>query len=48
MNSIDGYFGLELSNSYKHYHTGAKALKTGRNALEYVLRVNNYNSILYL
>lgn len=44
MNSIGGYFGLELSKG-KEFHINAIRLNTGRNALEYVLRANSYKKI---
>lgn len=44
MESIGGYFGLELSNN-KEFHKSAIRLNTGRNALEYILLVNSYKKI---
>ena len=44
MNAIGGYFELELRNG-KDYHIDALSLNTGRNALEYVIRANNYEKI---
>ncbi len=44
MNAIGGYFQLELPKG-KIYHEGAIALNTGRNALEYILRVRKYEKI---
>lgn len=44
MDSIGGYFGLELSKS-KEFHKNAIRLNTGRNALEYVLLANSYKKI---
>ena len=44
MNEFGGYFELEL-NEGKDYHAGAIKLNTGRNALEYILRVNKYKKI---
>ncbi|MBO2544797.1 hypothetical protein J0871_10260 [Salegentibacter sp. BDJ18] len=41
---IGGYFELELNNGFE-YHGDAIALNTGRNAFEYILKVNNYNHI---
>lgn len=42
--AIGGYFELEL-NSGLEFHKEAIRLNTGRNALEYLLRVNNYKKI---
>ena len=42
--AIGGYFELEL-NSGLEFHNDAIRLNTGRNALEYLLRVNNYKKI---
>jgi len=44
--SIGGYFELELSQG-SEYHSSAIALNTGRNCLEYILRVRGYKK-LYL
>lgn len=44
MSAIGGYFSLELNNR-NEYHTNAIRLNTGRNALEYILRVKLYNKI---
>lgn len=44
MDSIGGYFGLELSKG-KEFHKSAIRLNTGRNALEYILLVNSYKKI---
>ncbi|MEM8520383.1 hypothetical protein [Flavobacterium sp. PL12] len=44
MNAIGGYFELEL-NQNSIYHTDAIALNTGRNALEYILKANQYKKI---
>lgn len=46
MHSIGGYFGLELQSG-NHYHSGSNCVKlnTGRNSLEYILKVNNYSKI---
>ena len=44
MKPIGGYFELEL-NHFTEYHTEAIALNTARNALEYVLRANEYQKI---
>lgn len=44
MNAIGGYFELEL-NQNSVYHTDAIALNTGRNALEYILKANQYKKI---
>jgi hypothetical protein len=41
MNAIGGYFELELRKG-KEYHSGALALNTGRNAIEYVLKGRKY------
>jgi hypothetical protein len=42
--AIGGYFELEL-NKNSEYHRNAVRLNTGRNALEYILDVNNYRKI---
>ncbi len=42
--SIGGYFELELSQCAE-YHGKALALNTGRNALEYILRVRGYKRV---
>lgn len=42
--SIGGYFELELPRGAE-YHGKALALNTGRNALEYILRVRGYNRV---
>ena len=44
MKAIGGYFGLELNNG-DEYHSSAIRLNTGRNALEYILRVRKYEKI---
>ena len=44
MDSIGGYFGLELSKG-KEFHKSAIRLNTGRNALEYILLANSYKKI---
>ena len=44
MESIGGYFSLELSNG-ESYHPHAIALNTGRNCLEYILRCRNYHKV---
>ena len=44
MTSIGGYFELELPQG-KEYHSQAIALNTGRNALEYILRVRGYKRV---
>ena len=44
MRPIGGYFSLELPCG-EPYHNGALALNTGRNALEYILRVRGYNRV---
>lgn len=44
MKPIGGYFELELSFN-EPYHKGALALNTGRNCLEYVLRVRGYMKV---
>lgn len=41
---IGGYFELEL-NSGQEFHAKAIRLNTGRNALEYVLRANDYRKV---
>ncbi len=43
-NSIGGYFELEL-NKNKEFHENAICLNTGRNCLEYILKVNKYKKI---
>ena len=42
--AIGGYFSLELNNR-EEYHSYAINLNTGRNALEYILRVRNYSKV---
>lgn len=44
MSSIGGYFELELRKN-SSYHQKSIALNSGRNAFEYVLKVNGYNRI---
>lgn len=44
MKSIGGYFGLEIKEGM-HYHKNAILLNTGRNALEYILKANQYSKI---
>jgi len=44
MEAIGGYFELELNNDVE-YHKNALKLNTGRNCLEYILRVKNYKKI---
>lgn len=44
MEAIGGYFSLELP-FYGEYHQGAIRLNTGRNCLEYILRVRNYSKV---
>ena len=44
MNSIGGYFELELQRG-KEYHEHAVKLNTGRNALKYILKVKEYEKI---
>lgn len=44
MKSIGGYFELELPQGTE-YHNQAIALNTGRNALEYILRVRGYKRV---
>ena len=44
MEPIGGYFSLELP-LYEEYHKDAIRLNTGRNCLEYILRVHNYNKV---
>ena len=44
MTSIGGYFELELPQKTE-YHKAAIALNTGRNALEYILRVRGYKRV---
>ena len=41
---IGGYFSLELPH-YEEYHKDAIRLNTGRNCLEYILRVRNYKKV---
>ena len=43
-NPIGGYFELELQRGLE-YHRDCIALNTGRNALEYILKVNGYNRV---
>lgn len=42
--AIGGYFELELPY-HEEYHSDAIALNTGRNCLEYILRVREYNHV---
>lgn len=42
--AIGGYFELELA-THNELHTESIKLNTGRNALEYILRANNYKKI---
>ena len=44
MNSIGGYFGLELRTG-GHYHPHAIKLNTSRNCLEYILKAKQYKKI---
>ena len=44
MDSIGGYFGLELSQG-KAYHENALCLNTGRNCLEYILLSRGYKKL---
>lgn len=44
MEAIGGYFSLELPNSGE-YHQDAIRLNTGRNCLEYILRVRKYSKV---
>lgn len=44
MQPIGGYFSLELSR-HEEYHKDAIRLNTGRNCLEYILRVRRYKKI---
>lgn len=44
MKAIGGYFEIELNDKIA-YHSNAIALNTGRNALEYILKVNKYQKI---
>ena len=44
MTPIGGYFELELPQRAE-YHTAAIALNTGRNALEYILRVRGFKRV---
>ena len=44
MKSIGGYFSLELPY-YEEYHKDALRLNTGRNCLEYILRVRGYKKV---
>lgn len=43
--SIGGYFELESNNFASIYHNKAIAVNTGRNALEYILLVNDYKKL---
>lgn len=45
MKEIGGYFELDF-NRYRSYHSGAIALNTGRNCLEYILRIKRIEKIL--
>ncbi len=44
MEAIGGYFSLELPN-HSEFHQGALRLNTGRNCLEYILRVRKYRKV---
>jgi len=44
MNSIGGYFGLELPTG-EHYHQHAIRLNSSRNSLEYILKAKHYKKI---
>ena len=44
MGALGGYFSLELPQ-LNVYHTGALALNTGRNCLEYILRVRRFKKV---
>ena len=44
MSAIGGYFSLELPSG-EPFHKGALALNTGRNCLEYILRVRGYKKV---
>ena len=44
MEPIGGYFSLELP-FYEEYHKDAIRLNTGRNCLEYILRVRQYSKV---
>ena len=44
MDAIGGYFSLELPLR-EEYHKNAIRLNTGRNCLEYILRVRGYNKV---
>ena len=44
MKPIGGYFELELPQG-SEYHSSAIALNTGRNCLEYILRVRGYKNV---
>ena len=44
MNPIGGYFELELIRG-EEFHANAVKLNTGRNSLEYILRVKEYETI---
>ena len=44
MEAIGGYFSLELPQ-LEEYHTDAIRLNTGRNCLEYILRVRGYKKV---
>lgn len=44
MDAIGGYFELELA-AREEYHRNALRLNSGRNCLEYILRVRNYSKV---
>ena len=44
MDVIGGYFSLELP-LIEEYHKNAIRLNTGRNCLEYILRVRGYKKV---
>jgi hypothetical protein len=43
--SVGGYFELELNNAHSNLHQGAIKLNTGRNCLEYILKIKKYSKL---
>ena len=48
MNSIGGYFSLELQRNKSFLHNDGILLNTGRNALEYILRALGDVQLIYI
>ena len=45
MNTIGGYFELELKKNREYLHSNSIKLNLARNALLYLLKANNYKKI---